>query len=316
MSAILAARKCMQQLSSSVALRTVQQRSTVLASSAQMLNAGFCVAAAPQSQRKPHNINKVRTPTPRLPRRDDGRVRHNKGKGSDQIKKTYDKGLNIYNAIDEVKENSWVRFDEGIDLAIQLNVDPRKPNQAIRGVAKLPHGSGRLVRVAVFASGPDAAKAKEAGADIVGAEDLAAIIQSGTMEFDSLIATPEMMGMVGKLGRILGPRGLMPNPKLGTVTKNVAEAVKESKAGAIQFRVEKKGIIHCGIGRISFTSDKLLDNIRSVMVAISEAKPEGLKGSYFKQVMITSSMGPSVPVDLPNVDPSSMRFMLKPEEIV
>lgn len=249
----------------------------------------------------------------RLPRREDGHVRHNKVPASER--KSYESGMNVHHALDEVRNNAWARFDEGVDIAIRLNVDPRKPNQNIRGIAKLPNGSGRLVRVAVFASGDSAKEAKEAGAELVGSEDLVEEIQKGNLNFDALIATPELMGMVGKLGRILGPRGLMPNPKLGTVTKNVGSAVKDSKAGAIQFRVEKKGIIHCGVGRVSFENRSLVENIRSLMLAISDAKPEGLKGSYIQSVSLTSTMGPSVPVDLPSVDPSSPKFMLSVEDL-
>ena len=248
----------------------------------------------------------------RLAPRDDGHERHNKVKG---VRTTSDESFNIHLALDEVKANAWARFDEGVDIAIQLNVDPRKPNQNIRGIAKLPNGSGRTVRVAVFATGDSAAEAKAAGADLVGSDELVESIQKGNLDFDALIATPELMGMVGKLGRILGPRGLMPNPKLGTVTKNVGDAVKESKAGAIQFRVEKKGIIHCGVGRVSFTNQALIENIRSLMVSISDAKPEGLKGAFVQQVKLTSTMGPGVAVDLPSADPSSSKFMLHPDEL-
>ena len=249
----------------------------------------------------------------RLPAREDGHERHNKVKG---IKSKYDKGLNVHLAIEEVKANAWARFDEGVDIALQLNVDPRKPNQNIRGIAKLPHGSGRNVRVAVFATGSAAAEALDAGADIVGSDELLASIQKGNLDFDALIATPEMMGMVGKLGRILGPRGLMPNPKLGTVTKQVGDAVKSSKAGAIQFRVEKKGIIHAGIGRVSFSEEKIAENIRSLMTSIADSKPEGLKGSFFAKASLSSSMGPGVPVELTSVDPSSTKFMLTTEELL
>lgn len=245
------------------------------------------------------------------PRTTSGKVRHNKVKG---VKKSYE-SFNVHMALNEVKAKAWARFDEGVDIAIQLNVDPRKPNQNIRGVAKLPNGSGRNVRVAVFATGDGAIEAKKAGANIVGSDELVKAIQAGNMDFDALIATPELMGMVGKLGRILGPRGLMPNPKLGTVTKNVGEAVKEAKSGAIQFRVEKKGIVHCGVGRVSFTNEALVENIRSLLISISDAKPEGHKGAFMQSVFLSSTMGPGVPIDLPSVDPSNPKFMLHPDSL-
>jgi large subunit ribosomal protein L1 len=250
---------------------------------------------------------------PRPPPRTDNHVRHNKVKGA---RSQFETPLNIHEAIDAVKSNAWARFVEGVDIAVKLNLDPRKSNQNIKGVAKLPSGTGRAKRVAVIATGDDASKATAAGADLVGSDDLLKAITAGEINFDALIATPEMMGQVGKLGRILGPRGLMPNPKLGTVTKDVTRAVRDSKSGSVTFRVEKKGIIHAGIGRVNMDNEKLLDNIRSFMVSISDAKPEGLKGAYFLGCSISSSQGPGVPVEMATVDPSNAKFMLTPAQIV
>jgi large subunit ribosomal protein L1 len=179
----------------------------------------------------------------------------------------------------------------------------------------LPAGTGKKVRVGVFASGADAQAAIEAGADVVGSEDLVERVQKGEIPFDTVIATPEMMSIVGKIGRILGPRGLMPNPKMGSVTKDVAKAIKAAKAGAVQFRVEKAGIVQAGIGKVSFKSEDLLDNIRSFMVAITDSKPEGLKGKYIKSVHISSTMGPGITIETANVDPSSAKFMLDPKKM-
>ena len=220
---------------------------------------------------------------------------------------------NIYEAIDLIKELSWAKFDETIEMAVNLGVDPRKPNQSVKGVASLPSGTGKTVRIAVFATGQDAQIALEAGASVVGAEDLVTRIQGGDIPFDRVIATPEMMPLVSKIGKILGPRGMMPNPKLGTVTKDVAKAIKKEKAGSVQFRVEKKGIIQAGIGKISFTKEALLENIRYFMVAISDVKPEGYKGKYLVSASLSSSMGPGIGLDLPNVDPSNPKFMLHPD---
>eukprot|EP01031_Cornospumella_fuschlensis_P036385 gene36385-44137_t len=232
-----------------------------------------------------------------------GKVRHTKEK------KTYSVS-NIHKAIEEVKQASWASFDETVEISVNTGLDPRKPNQSVKGVAKLPNGTGKKTRVAVIATGTDVQAALDAGADVAGHENVVALIQGGDVNFDALIATPEAMPSVGKLGRILGPRGLMPNPKMGTVTKDVAKAVKAAKAGAIQFKVEKKGIIQAGVGKISFSSDSLLENIRSVMLAIQDAKPEGFKGKYIHTVHVSSTMGPGVPVDLSSIDPSSPRFML------
>nr|CCA23455.1 50S ribosomal protein L1 putative [Albugo laibachii Nc14] len=190
-------------------------------------------------------------------------------------------------AIVQCKEKAKCKFDETVELAVQLGVDPRKPNQNVRGVVSLPFGTGKPVRVAVFARGTKAEEARSAGASIVGAEDLIEIVQSGKLEFDRCIATPDMMSLVGRVARILGPRGLMPNPKLGTLTLDVVSAVNAAKSGQVEYRAEKNGVIHAGIGRVSFTEDALLGNIRSFMLAISDAKPEALKGKYIRKAHLT-----------------------------
>ncbi|KAJ1408123.1 ribosomal protein L1-like protein [Ochromonadaceae sp. CCMP2298] len=217
---------------------------------------------------------------------------------------------NIHDAVKMIKDLSWAKFDETIEITVQMGLDPRKPNQAVKGVASLPNGTGKTVRVCVFASGDDALAAREAGAEVVGAEDLVAGILAGNLNFDTVIATPDMMSVLGKLGRVLGPRGLMPNPKMGTVTKDVARAVVAAKAGAVKFKVEKKGIIQGGVGKKSFSDAALLGNIRAFMLAIIEVKPDGLKGKYLRSASISSSMGPGIPLELPSVDPGSARFML------
>lgn len=196
-----------------------------------------------------------------------------------------------------VKSSAKAKFDETIEVAMNLGVDPRHADQMVRGVCQLPNGSGRSVRVAVFAKDAKAEEAKNAGADVVGAEDLVAEVQQGNINFDRCIATPDMMPLVGRLGKILGPRGLMPNPKVGTVTPNVAEAVKSAKGGAVEFRVEKAGIIHAGVGKASFEADKLVENIRAFADAVLRAKPAGAKGTYVKRVAISSTMGPGVKVE-------------------
>mmetsp|Transcript_1988 Transcript_1988/g.2105 ORF Transcript_1988/g.2105 Transcript_1988/m.2105 type:complete len:295 (-) Transcript_1988:26-910(-) len=223
--------------------------------------------------------------------------------------------LNVHLAIVKLREQAWAKFDETVEIAVNLGVDPRKPNQSVKGVARLPHGTGKIIRVCVFANGQDVADALNAGADVVGAEDLVARIQKGDMPFDTVIATPEMMALVGRIGRILGPRGMMPTPKMGSVTRDVAKAVKLAKAGAVQFRVEKAGIIQAGIGKLSFSNEQLLNNIRAFMVAVSDAKPEGMKGKYIQMVHISSTMGPGVAIDRGNVDPSNAKFMLDPSKI-
>jgi large subunit ribosomal protein L1 len=204
-------------------------------------------------------------------------------------------------AIETVKANATAKFDETIEVALNLGVDPRHADQMVRGVVTLPAGTGKAVRVAVFARGDKAEEATKAGADVVGAEDLMETIQGGTIDFDRVIATPDMMGIVGRLGKVLGPKGLMPNPKLGTVTPNVTEAVKAAKGGQVEFRVEKAGIIHSGIGKASFSSADLRRNFDAFVDAIVKAKPTGAKGKYVKKVALSSSMGPGLKVDVAEV---------------
>ncbi len=206
--------------------------------------------------------------------------------------------LSVEDAVALVKGNVSAKFDETVEVAMNLGVDPRHADQMVRGVVTLPNGTGKTVRVAVFARGPKADEAKAAGADIVGAEDLMETIQSGKIEFDRCIATPDMMPIVGRLGKILGPRNLMPNPKVGTVTMDVKAAVESAKGGQVQFKVEKAGIIHAGIGKASFDAGKLAENLRAFVDAVAKAKPSGAKGAYLQKVSISSSMGPGVSVDV------------------
>jgi len=204
-------------------------------------------------------------------------------------------------AVKLVKANATAKFDESIEIAVNLGIDPRHADQQVRGVVSLPSGTGRDVRVAVIARDAKAAEALAAGAEVVGAEDLVERIQGGFMDFDRVIATPDMMALVGRLGKVLGPRGLMPNPRVGTVTPNVGQAVKDAKGGAIEFRAEKSGIIHAGIGKASFTEDALLANVRALVDALNKAKPSGAKGTYMKKISLSSTMGPGFKVDTGSV---------------
>lgn len=207
----------------------------------------------------------------------------------------------VEEAVRAVKAGATAKFDETVELALNLGVDPRHADQMVRGTVNLPHGTGKTLRVAVFARGEKADEARSAGADVVGADDLAEQVQAGQIDFDRCIATPDMMPLVGRLGRILGPRGLMPNPKLGTVTPNVREAVEAAKGGQVQFRVEKAGIIHAGVGKASFGEAELVANVRSFVDAIGKARPSGAKGTYFQGVHLSSTMGPGVKIDIPTV---------------
>jgi len=211
------------------------------------------------------------------------------------------KAYALAEAVALVKKNASTKFDESVEIALNLGVDPRHADQMVRGTVDLPHGTGKSLRIAVFAKGDKADEAKAAGADVVGADDLAAAIQGGEINFDRCIATPDMMPVVGRLGRILGPRGLMPNPKLGTVTANVAQAVKAAKAGQVQFRVEKAGIVHGGVGKASFDDALLIANIKAFVDAVNRAKPAGAKGTYLKRAAVSSTMGPGVHVEVASV---------------
>jgi large subunit ribosomal protein L1 len=215
------------------------------------------------------------------------------------------KSYELNEALKMIKRRAVAKFDETIEVALNLGVDPRHADQMVRGVCNLPNGTGRKVRVAVFAKGGKAEEAKKAGADIVGAEDLVETVQKGTIEFDRAIATPDMMPLVGRLGKVLGPRGLMPNPKVGTVTPDVAGAVKAAKGGAVEFKVEKAGIVHAGVGKASFSEDALAGNIRAFVDAVVKAKPTGAKGTYLKRVSLSSTMGPGIKLDLATVVPGS-----------
>ncbi|HET7708887.1 MAG TPA: 50S ribosomal protein L1 [Sphingomicrobium sp.] len=207
----------------------------------------------------------------------------------------------VEEALAVVKRNATAKFDETVEVALNLGVDPRHADQMVRGVVNLPKGTGKTVRVAVFAKGAKADEARAAGADVVGAEDLMETIQGGSIDFDRVIATPDMMGIVGRLGKVLGPKGLMPNPKLGTVTMDVTKAVTDAKSGQVEFRVEKAGIIHAGIGKASFDQADLKANFDAFMDAIVKAKPSGAKGKFVKKVALSSSMGPGVKVDLTEI---------------
>jgi large subunit ribosomal protein L1 len=207
------------------------------------------------------------------------------------------KSYTISEAVKLVKKNATAKFDETVEVAINLGVDPRHADQMVRGVVSLPSGTGRASRVAVFAKDKKAEEARAAGAEVVGAEDLAEKVQKGEIDFDKVIATPDMMPLVGRLGKVLGPKGLMPNPKVGTVTMDVTTAVKNAKGGAVEFRVEKAGIIHAGVGKASFSQDALEANVRAFLDAVAKAKPSGAKGTYMKKIAISSTMGPGVKID-------------------
>ena len=206
----------------------------------------------------------------------------------------------VEDAVKFVKGNAKVKFDETVEIAMNLGIDPRHSDQQVRGVVQLPHGTGKSMRVAVFAKDAKAEDAKIAGADIVGAEDLAEKVQGGEIDFDRVIATPDMMAVVGRLGKVLGPKGLMPNPKLGTVTQDVTEAVKAAKGGEVQFRCEKAGIVHAGVGKASFDEKALAENVRAFIDAIQKAKPSGAKGMYITKAAISSTMGPGIKLDVQN----------------
>ncbi|RPI36206.1 MAG: 50S ribosomal protein L1 [Nitrospiraceae bacterium] len=212
-----------------------------------------------------------------------------------------DKEYLLQEAIAKVKELSYAKFDETVDLAFNLGVDPRKSDQMVRGTVVLPHGTGKTVRVLVFAKGEKEKEARDAGADFVGAEDMVEKITKGWLDFDKVVATPDIMGVVGKLGKVLGPRGLMPNPKLGTVTFDVAKAVKDIKAGKVEYKTEKAGVIHVPIGKVSFDAQKLLDNAKAIVESVTKAKPSTSKGKYLKGLHVSSTMGPSIKVDVNSV---------------
>jgi large subunit ribosomal protein L1 len=225
------------------------------------------------------------------------------GKNGKRIRKTYDgvdrlKSYAIADAVKLVKARATAKFDETVEIAMSLGVDPRHADQNVRGVVALPSGTGKRVRVAVFAKGQRAQEAEAAGADLVGAEDLAEKVLAGQIDFDRVIAAPDMMAVVGKLGKVLGPRGLMPNPKLGTVTPNVAQAVKDVKGGQVEFRADKTGNINAGVGKASFTEEQLAANVRAFLEALNRARPSGVKGTYMKKATLSSTMGPGVKLDL------------------
>ena len=211
-----------------------------------------------------------------------------------------DKLYEIAEAVKVVKGNAKAKFDETIELSMNLGVDPRHADQNVRGVIDLPNGTGKTIRVGVFAKGDKADEAKAAGADVVGAEDLAEQVQKGEINFDRCIATPDMMPVVGRLGKILGPRGMMPNPKLGSVTQDVAQAIQSAKGGQVEYRVETAGIVHAGVGKASFSEEALLENIRTLVGAVNKARPSGAKGTYIKRISLSSTMGPGVTLDIPS----------------
>lgn len=225
------------------------------------------------------------------------------GKKFEASKKMVDKpAYALPDAMPLVKKAAFAKFDESVEVAISLGVDPKHADQMVRGTVVLPHGLGKTTRVIVIASGEKVREAREAGADEVGAEDMVQKIQGGWMEFDAVVATPDMMKSVGRLGKVLGPRGLMPNPKTGTVTLDVTRAVQELKAGKVEFRVDKTGIIHCAVGKVSFEAEKLADNAKALITSVLRAKPASAKGRYVKNIVISSTMGPGVPIDLDSVE--------------
>lgn len=230
------------------------------------------------------------------------------GKNIKKAKETIDRSqlYGLEDALELIKQGAFAKFDETVDVSVRLGVDPRKSDQMIRGAVVLPNGLGKTVRVLVFAKGEKAQEAEAAGADFVGADDLAEKIQGGWFDFDTAIASPDMMGVVGKIGRVLGPRGLMPNPKVGTVTMDIAKAVQEAKSGKIEYRVEKAGIIHAPVGKISFDADKLKENILSLMDVLIKAKPSAAKGTYLKKITLSSTMGAGI-----NLDVAQLQALLK-----
>jgi large subunit ribosomal protein L1 len=225
------------------------------------------------------------------------------GKRTAKVREGVDpaKAYSVDDAVKMVKERAKAKFDETIEIAMNLGVDPKHADQMVRGVVTLPNGTGRSVRVGVFARGPKADEAKAAGADVVGAEDLVEKVNGGQIDFDRCIATPDMMGLVGRLGKVLGPRGMMPNPRVGTVTMDIANAVKGAKGGSVEFRVEKAGIVQAGVGKASFPAEKLAENVRAFVDAVNKAKPPGAKGHYINRISLSSTMGPGVKVDMATV---------------
>src|ERR1043165_4897719 len=222
------------------------------------------------------------------------------GKRSKKAREAIDRNAfyKLEQAVELVKKGATAKFDETIEVALNLGVDPKQGDQNVRGIVRLPHGTGKTLRVAVFAKGDKAKVAKDAGADLVGAEDLAEKVQAGQIEFDRVIAAPDMMAVVGRLGKVLGPRGLMPNPKLGTVTNDIAEAVKAAKGGQVEYRAQKEGIVHAGVGKASFTEQALVENVKALINAVNRAKPAGAKGTYMKKVSLSSTMGPGLKLDV------------------
>jgi large subunit ribosomal protein L1 len=226
-----------------------------------------------------------------------------KGKRANKAREglSRDDFYSVDKAVDLIKKGATAKFDETIEVAMNLGIDPKQGDQNVRGVVQLPHGTGKTLRVAVFAKGDKAKIAKDAGADLVGAEDLAEKVQAGQIDFDRVIASPDMMAIVGRLGKVLGPRGLMPNPKLGTVTNDIAEAVKATKGGQVEFRAEKAGLVHAGVGKASFSKEALIENLKTFVGAVAKAKPAGAKGSYIKKISLSSTMGPGVKLEIASV---------------